>query len=217
MMTSLRNMVAGAVMVLVIPALAFSVTLESTFTGFAQHDGAAPGDYTGATTYTAFMTLDTQQDNPWYPWDQLTYEYTAKLVAPISSFTVNPPFENIDFGVATVEIWEDNTTAADYGNQATFTDGTKVLSGVVQNMIGSRFQSFGLPFDVTGVLIFTGGSGIGNLDSQCATGVVLNDFIDFTFVTPPAGYQEQYRAQWKCPDTTGTEESTWGGVKSLYR
>ena len=219
-MKKLRNLVLGAVTVLAVPVLATAVTLESNFSGSAQHDGDAPGDYTNGTLYTAYLILDTTQENPWYPYDQTNKEYTAVITAPIDSY-FGGQFQTVTFSEQTVvSVYEDDIaggTAADFANTATFTDGTEILSGDANTMIGTRFDSFGLPYEVSGTIVFTGGAGIGNLDAQCAGGILMNDFINFQIGSFPPGFQEDYDAQWKCPDTTGNENSTWGSVKSQYR
>jgi hypothetical protein len=209
----------GAIALLAVPLVASAVVLEGHFSGSAQHDGAAPGDYTGATQYDAYLTLNSNQVNPWYPWNA-ALEYTAHLSAPIQSY-VGGVSQIVNFGVGTVEIFADDLggggTAADFANQSTFTDGTMILSGSVQNMAGQRLDVFGLPWGITGVIVFTGGPDLALVDAQCSGGLVMNDFIDFQIATPPAGYDEQYDAKWECPDTVGTDDETWGRIKALYQ
>ena len=214
-MQKLKSLALG-VGLLLVPTLAMAVTLASNFSGHADNGSGVGGTYVPATSYDAYLVLNTTNDNPWYPFDALK-EYTAVLETTVSSFVVIGNLEVINFAVATVNVYEDTTTPADYGNVATFTDGANILSGQAQNMIGDRVSIFGLPFAVTGVIGFDGGSGLGNLDPQCGTGLVMNDFIDFTFATNPPGYEEAYDAEWKCPDLTSIDESTWGNVKGLYR
>jgi hypothetical protein len=204
----------GAVALLAMPVSGSAATLQGSFSGHADHDGAAPGVYTGATTYTAYMTLDTTQQDPWYPWNPAK-EYTAVLTAPVATYTPGM-FQTVTWGVGTVDVYEDDPDA-DYANRATFTDGTLILTGSAQNMAGQRFDFFGTPWSITGVVVFTAGSGLGNLDAQCAGGLVMNDFIDFQIVAPPATYDENYDALWNCPEPTGAEESSWGRVKSGYQ
>ena len=186
------------------------------FSGHADNGSGTGGSWAGGDTYTAYLTLDTTQDNPWYPWDS-NKEYTAVLSTTISSYTnFGGAQEVVDFGVASVDIYEDDVTAANYGNLSTFTDGTNILSGEAQNMIGDRVIIFGLPLAVTGVVVFDSGSGLGNL-IDCTTGLVMNDFIDFTFASNPTGFEEGYDAEWKCCPTTSVDASNWGSVKALYR
>jgi hypothetical protein len=208
----------GVVALLVVPLAASAVVLEGSFSGAAKHNGA-PGIYTVGHTYTAYMTLDTTQINPWYPWNAAR-EYTAVLTATIQSY-IGGMAQIVTWNPGTVSIYEDNPggggTAANTANVATYTDGTLVLSGAVQNMVGQRINVFGLPWGITGVVVFSGGAGLASLDSQCSGGLVMNDFINFQIGTAPTGYKEFYDALWNCPDNTGTEDETWGRVKALYR
>jgi hypothetical protein len=222
-MRNLKALGVGAVLALAIPALASAVTYTGSFSGAADHDGSAPGVYAAGTNYTARMTLDAAQQDPWYPWNPAK-EYTVVLDVVVDTYTVIPnglgPGIDIwiaDFEPASVDIYEDDTTPADYANPGTFTDGTLVLSGQANNMIATRADIFGLPYDVTGVVVFTGGAGFGNLLGCAPSGLSMNDFIDFQIATPPAGYEENYDAEWKCLETTSVDQSTWGNIKGLYR
>ena len=124
-------------------------------------------------------------------------------------------------GVATLSIYEDASNNANFANAATFTDGTLVLSGTISNMAGSRLNLFGIPWGVTGDVALTGGAGLGNVDAQCDGNMVLNDFINFQIPFggwPDAqSYEEGYDSKLDCPETTSTDDSTWGTVKALYR
>jgi hypothetical protein len=227
-----KALAVGVGMAMLLPALASAVVLEGHFSGHATHAGPAPGVYANNLAYDAYAILDDVQVNPWYPWDQVNYEYTVWIDAVILNYTGLPyPWvpgvngtETADFNVAAVHIYEDAGTPADYANPATFKDGTEILTGVVQNMIGEHVvfwvggSLIDLPWTITGVVVMTGGTGIANLDSQCAGGLVMNDFVNFAIGTQPPGYQESYDIEWKCPEvSTGVEETTWGRMKGLYR
>jgi hypothetical protein len=209
----------GALALLVVPLAASAVVLEGSFSGAAKHNGPSPGVYTVGQTYTAYQILNTTQFNPWYPWNAAR-QYTAVLTAQIQSY-VGGMAQVVTWHPGTVVIYEDNPggggTAANYASTATFTDGTLILSGAVQNMVGQRLNVFGLPWGITGVMVFTGGSGLGSVNSQCTGGLVMNDFINFQIGVPPTGYKEFYDGKWECPDVTSTEVQTWGRVKGLYR
>ena len=214
-MQKLKSLAIG-VGLLMVPALAFSANLTGHFSGHADNGSGTGGFYVAGTSYDAYLTLNALQDLPWYPWNP-AQEYTAVLSTTVSSFVVLGNLEVVDFEVASVDVYEDNTTPADFANLGTFTDGTYLLSGVANNMIGNRVSIFGLPFDVTGVVVFNGGAGFGNLNPCVSDGLIMNDFIDFTFAANPDGFEEAYDAEWKveCPDSV--EHSTWGSVKGLYR
>ena len=92
-------------------------------------------------------------------------------------------------------------------------------------MIGTRINITGLPWSVSGEITLLGGAGFNNLIGCAAVGqsLSMNDFIAWQLPngTPlpgiPTGYKEEYDAEWKCLDTTDLDQSTWGGVKGLYR
>ena len=214
-MQKLKSLAIG-VGLLLVPTFAMADILAANFSGHADNGTGTGGFYAAGSSYDAFLGLNTTQENPWYPFDG-TKEYTAVLSTTVSSFVVLGNQEVVDFAIADVNVYEDDTTPADYANQGTFTDGTNILSGAAQNMIGNRISIFGLPFDVTGIIVFDGGDGLGNLDPCISTGLIMNDFIQFAIVSNPPGYEEAYDAEWKYECPFGIEEGTWGNLKSLYR
>jgi hypothetical protein len=212
-MQKLKSLAIGVGLIMV-PALAMADVLEGHFSGHADNGTGVGGSYSAGSTYDVYLVLDAVQTNPWYPWNAAE-EYTAVLNTTVSSFVALGGTEVINFAIGAVNVYEDHQTAADYGDLGSFTDGTLILSGEAQNMIGERQQIFGLPFNVTGVVVFDGGDGFGNL--ECTAGLLMNDFIDFQFATNPAGFEEAYDAEWKCEVEISVGESTWGNVKGLYR
>lgn len=222
-MRKLKALGVGVVMALAVPTLALAVTYTGSFHGAADHDGAGPGVYSSGTNYTVRMILDETQQDPWYPWNAAK-EYTAVMTVVVDTYSVFPnaggpgiDWVLVDFNQATVDVYEDDVTAADYAVPGTFVDGAHILTGAANNMQASRLTIAGLPYDVTGVVVFTGGTGFGNLLGCAPAGLTMNDFIDISIQTPPAGYEEVYDAEWKCTETTSVDNSTWGGIKSLYR
>jgi hypothetical protein len=215
-MQMLKSLALG-VGLLAVPALALGqITYDAQFSGHADNGSGSGGSYVAGSSYVAYMTLNETQDVTWYPWDD-TQEYTVVLSTTVTSFNVFGNLEVIDFGPATVNIYEDDTTPADYGNLGTFTDGTLLLSGAAQNMIGERVQVFGLPFGVTGVVVLNAGAGLGNVVACALDGLSMNDFIDFEFSVNPPGFEEAYDADWKRECEIAVESESWGGVKGLYR
>jgi hypothetical protein len=222
-MMKLKALGIGAVMAFAIPALALAVTYTGSFSGYADHDGPGPGVYASGTNYTARMTLDTAQQDPWYPWNAAK-EYTAVLSVVVDTYSVFPDVGGpgidwvvVDFMVASVDVYEDDVTPADYAVPGSFTDGAHILSGQANNMIGEWITVFGNPMAISGDVVFTGGSGFANLLGCAPGGLAMNDYVDFTFATPPTGYEEAYDAEWKCLESVSVDNSTWGNIKSLYR
>ncbi len=224
-MKRLKTLGIGAVMALAIPALASAtvVNYASNFSGYADHTGSAPGVYSIGTSYSARLILDAVNENPWYPF-AAGMEYTAVMSTGVTLYQVvadaaGPGIDwvSVDFSTASVDIYEDAGTAADFANPGTFTDGTHILSGLGVNMHAEGLTIYGMPLGVTGVVVFNGGSGYGSLLGCGGSGLSMNDFIDITFLTPPTGYEEAYDAEWKCESTVSVDDSTWGSIKSLYR
>jgi hypothetical protein len=211
------SLVIGAAMIVAIPALAAAAPLHAHFSGYADHNGPAPGSYVAGNDYTAYATLDAVQPDPWYAF-LAGQEYTVVITTTVTAAYENPAMIlNVEFADAVVEIYEDNTTPADYANPGTFTDGVLVLSGIASNMAGQRPNFSGFNWDVTGSVSFDGGAGLGGL--LCEGPIGMNDFIAFQQppINPPNGYREAYNVDWFCEGTTSVEQSTWGRMKGLYR
>jgi hypothetical protein len=215
MMKAIETLALGVGMAISVPALALAQV--ANFDGWADHDGAAPGQYAPGVTYEAYTTLlppGPGDDPSWYPFNADFFEYTLVIQGTVSSFT--PGFVTLaGFSSVTFTVYEDDATAADYANKATLTDGAAILSGEISDMLAMHVtgQSF---YTVSGQAHMTGGSGLGQL--SCTT-LLLNDFIQFTGpppINPPAGYEEGYDPQWTCTPVP-VEETNWGRVKSLYR
>ncbi len=207
---------------LAIPALASAATFQANLSGYSTHPTSAAGVFAPNESFTARVVLDTTQDDPWYPFDPAK-EYTAVLTAEVLSYLGG--FNQAVFfkPAGSVSIYEDSTPDANFANSATFTDGTLILVGQVNNHGGSRVNVGGLPWAFTGDIVLNGGSGLGNL-LACESGLSLNDFAAWQLPNGqplpgiPAGYKEAYDAEWKCLDEeVSVEQSTWGNVKGMYR
>jgi hypothetical protein len=212
------------VLALAIPAAALADSLQASLSGYSAHPTSAAGVFAANEPLTARVVLDTTQDDPWYPFDPAK-EYTAVLNAVVLSY-LGGFNQAVSFKPnGSVAIYEDSTPDADFANAATFTDGTLLLTGQVNNMIGTRININGLPWSVSGEITLLGGAGFGNLIGCAAEGLSLsmNDFIAWQQPNGaplpgiPAGYKEAYDAEWKCLDLVDVDQSTWGGVKGLYR
>jgi hypothetical protein len=212
----LSSLVVGAAVALALPALALATPLHGHFSGYANHSGGVPGSYTVGETYVVYATLDNVQPDPWYAWNP-TKQYTAAISTTVTAAFEVPPILNVTFATASVGIYEDSSTPANYANPGTFTDGTLLLSGSISGMAGQRVNFPGFNWDVIGSVTFNGGAGFGGLLCDLPMGV--NDFIAFQSppVFPPAGYEEAYNIDWFCEASTSVDASSWGRMKSLYR
>lgn len=213
----LSTLVVGAAVALALPALALATPLHGHFSGYGDHSGGVPGSYTVGETYVAYSTLDNVQPDPWYNWNPAK-QYTAVFSTSVTAaFEAPPMILNITFATASVQIYEDSTTPANYANPGTFSDGTLLLTGTMTGMAGLRVNMPGFNWEVHGNVSFTGGAGLGGL--LCDLPMGMNDFIAFQSppVFPPAGYQEAYGIDWFCEASTSVDETSWGRMKSLYR
>jgi hypothetical protein len=222
--------VAVGVVALMLPASVRATCDQSQehqgdFSGHSQHN-SAPGTFVVGEALSAYQVLNTTQIQPWYPWNQASYQYTLYIHGTCNSY-VNIPLggsflRQVSFTSVTFAIYQDNGTAANFANPATFLDGALILSGVITGPgTGGGMYAEGIvdgfnpdALGITGTATVTGGSGMGQL---LCTSLVLNDFISWLPAISPPGYKEAYDSQWKCCLVTPVEPSTWGGVKSLYR
>jgi hypothetical protein len=209
------------VLALAIPALASAVTFQGHFSGYSTHPVSVPGVFAANEPLTARVILDTTQQDPWWPFVPAN-EYTAVLNAEVL-FYLGGFNQAVGFKPAgSVNIYEDTTPDANFANVGSFTDGTLILTGQVNNMIGTRININGLPWSISGEITMTGGAGYGDLIA-CSAGLIMNDFIAWQQPNGqplpgiPAGYKESYDVEWKCEDTVSVEPNTWGRVKGLYR
>jgi hypothetical protein len=213
----ISSLVVGAAVALALPALALATPLHGHFSGYANHSGGVPGSYTVGETYVAYATLDAVQPDPWYNFNPAK-QYTVVISTTVTAaFEAPPMILNVTFATASVQIYEDASTAANYANVGTFTDGTLLLSGTIAGMAGQRPNFPGFNWDVIGSVSFGAGAGLGGL--LCDLPMGMNDFIAFQSppIFPPSGYEEAYNVDWFCEESTSVDESTWGRMKGLYR
>jgi len=117
------------------------------------------------------------------------------------------------------EIWEDNGTPFDYGvdppNEnapATFRDGDFFLAGQFLSFEKYENATLGIG-SFQGNVEFTGGSHLVDLGfaSGWTFGGTTTNSLDM-----PEGYTETWDGMFYT-NTTGTESTSWGKIKSLYR
>ena len=140
--------------------------------------------------------------------NQYTLVITATLVSAAGIAQYYSP--------ANIEMWEDpigGGTPANYANPGTLTDGTLILSGVfdgnlTRNMFTPSLGNF------VGLVDFTGGTRLGDLGMP--QDWPLGGGISRSISGIPAGYDENWDGKIDLA-TVGVEDSTWDGVKGLYR
>jgi hypothetical protein len=118
------------------------------------------------------------------------------------------------------EVYQDPSNNADYANQGTFTDGTLILSGFLANFSVQQFQGPGgwsgtyqTDFEFTG----PAAGGLYDRVEQCY-GTTGGGWSDSAPSIPP-GYTVQVDGHMTVEHCrpTGTEQSSWGSVKDLFR
>jgi hypothetical protein len=219
------------VLLLTIPAISSADSRKAVLDGYSKHPTSPAGQFTNNEDFKAYVVLGAEDvDEPWwYPFDWPAKEYTAVLDGEVL-FALDDSDGAFNQSVSfkpngSCHIYEDTTPDADYANTATFTDGTNILIGQVNNMQGTRLDLNGHPWSITGEITLIGGTGLANLLGCAASGLSLslNDYAAWQLPNGqplpgiPAGYKERYGAEWKCLEPTSVEGSSWGGVKALYR
>lgn len=162
--------------------------------------------------------------------DPNTVEYTFVFDGLVSLGTVvtgGVIFET-DYAGGAFRIYADSVGNYDFGVNppngtapSTFEDGELILEGFLQNF-HVVLSDFGLPPGATGSFTadweFTGGSLYDRVVG--CYGPMLGNWTDDTdVVTLPAGYTSHTDGKFDLEDCrpTGTEDSSWGSVKRLFR
>ena len=150
------------------------------------------------------------------PLDFANYEYTLvitnlSLVSGDGSI-VNPQ----SYSNGTLVIYEDNTTAADYANPATFSDGTAFLIGTINTLNRTMYTpSLG---SASGTVDWNGGSNLDDIAPVDQLGWPFLSGISSRVDNVEAGYDEEWDG--KCEPLEPIVDVTpmsWGSVKALLR
>ncbi len=177
------------------------------FFGYAQVP-AAPG---GGLIVRSVLTNNGVVPTP-IVLDFTTKQYTLVITGTFASAAGIAQ----QYSGGTLSIYEDaigGGTAANYASPATFTDGTLILTGVVdgnltRNTFTPTLGNFIAKID------FTGGTRLGSLstpqDWPCGGG------WSRSVSGIPAGYQENWDGKIDLA-VVGVESKSWEGVKALYR
>ena len=164
--------------------------------------------------------------------DFATSRYTSRVTGmTVWAFALDRglSLKEYTFNGGVIEIYEDaiaGGSAADYANEASFTDGTMILAAAVDpgwemlldNPIGFGFSGAGI-----GTCVLNGGSELPNLQligfpmggwTFAGTGIAEPSF----FVSVPAGYDLVFGIKIIFPfDPTPNEDANWGDVKGMFR
>lgn len=198
-------MLSAVALVLALPALA---TAQQLF----DFDGQAliPGSVGGTLDMLSVVRDPAPATTP-LPLDFANFEYT--LV--ITGLTLVAAGSPQDYAGGTITIYEDNATTADYGNPATFTDGTAILVGTFDALYRTMFTS--TLGSAQGTVDWTGGTMVGEFAPA--------DRLDWPFVTGISrrasdvepGYDEAWDGKVEpFEPVVATPSSSWGEVKTRY-
>jgi len=157
-----------------------------------------------------YGVLTEYADTP-LPLDYDNFEYTVV----ITGLTLDTDGAQQLYSGGAIAIYEDAGTAADYNNQATFVDGTAILSGVLQNLTRSiTFPLSGMG-NANGTVDWTGGSQIAEIAPSDQIG--WNFVTGISGLTVEPGYDEQWDGKVE-PQTpiVASEVQSMAAVKALY-
>ncbi len=225
--TMIRTALAAMVLVAAVPVLG---QVEFTFEGFSK---STLGQDTVGSSYTVLGIANPPVSAPTpLPMDFASNQYTIRVVnMALTAFTFTPglSMKEYVFNGAVIEIYEDaiaGGTAANYANEATFTDGVMLLQAAVDpnwdmlldNPIGFGFSGAGI-----GTCVLNGGSELAYLLGLefpmggwtfAGTGIAEPSF----FVSVPAGFDLVFGIKIIFPfDPTGNDDASWGDLKTMFR
>ncbi len=212
-----------------VPALG---QVEFTFEGYAKF-APGPGQVGAVMTVYGIANPPVSTPTP-IPVDFSTNQYTVAVTGMVvDSYIFNGAALTKDyaFHAGTLRIYADaiaGGTAGNYAAPATFTDGTMLLQAAVDDGwtldLNDPFGFGQYSGAGIGTCDMNGGSELGTLS---AMDYPLNDWTFagtgvaepwFPFFTVPAGYHYLFGVKVIFPyDPTPNEDSSWGGVKSLFR
>ncbi len=176
---------------------------------FFDFDGQATGYAAVGDVVTMVAVVgDPGVDTP-LPLDFADFQYTIVVesldVDLISGNTTG-------FVTGTIALYEDDGTPADYADASTFTDGTALLTGVVESLVLEQFTA--TLGSGSGVVDWTGGSRISDFQPS--------DRENWAFVvnTSPAtesGYAQRWDGKVEPQEpVVDTATRSWSGVKIQY-
>ena len=200
---NLMHSLSLALVLLLSPALAQAQQ-------FFDFDGQATG-YTqvGDTIDMYSIVLDPPSVDTPLPLDFANFQYTIVVTGlQVDLISGN----DTGFIGGTIALYEDDTTPADYADPSSFTDGTALLSGELENLVVQMFTA-----DLgsgSGVVSWTGGSNINDLRPQ--------DRLNWAFlINVSAATEAGYDARWDGKvepqePVVDNDVRSWGAVKTEF-
>lgn len=146
------------------------------------------------------------------PLDFDNFEYTIV----ITGLTFDSDGFTETYSGGTIAIYEDAATAADYGNQATFTDGTAILVGTVTTLQRTIFFVSSGVGSANGNVDWTGGSRIDEIHPSDRLGWFYGGGISGGSTVEP-GYDENWDHKVEPQDPiVSNEQTSFGLMKSGF-
>ena len=150
------------------------------------------------------------------PLDFANYEYTLVITDLGLVSGDGTPVAPQTYANGTLVIYEDNTTAADYANPATFTDGTAILVGNLGALTRTMFTA--TLGTATGWVDWTGGTRLDDIAPDDQLGWPFLTGISARAENVEDGYDEEWDG--KCEpteDIVGLDPVSWGSLKAMLR
>ena len=197
------------VLVLALAALPLSAAAVQVFDFTGQ--AVLPSGVGGSLTMHSVVNDPFPLDTP-VPLDFANYQYTLVITGLTLMTAGNPQLYAGGF----LTIYEDAGTVADYGNLATFTDGTPILVGGITTL---QKVMFGLSLgSLNGYLDWIGGTRLNDIAPQDQSNWAVNSGTNNRSSLLLPGFDEVWTGKVEPPyDIVGPESSTWGGVKALFK
>ncbi len=205
----MRTWLKATITVLVLASLPMAANAQQLFDFNGQ--AILPAGVGG--TLTMFSEVfDASPATTPLPLDFANYQYTLViegLMLDVDGFTQQ-------YSGGTLTLYQDASTAADFANMATFTDGEAILVGTFVNLSRTVFPS-GVG-SVAGTVDWTGGTRLDDIAPEDQPGWSFlsgtNNGADQTL----PGFDEQWDGKVEPRDLiVGDEASSFGSVKALFR
>jgi len=144
--------------------------------------------------------------------DFANYEYTLVVTDLVLDTDSSPQI----YSNGTLVIFEDNTTAADYTNPATFSDGTAILSGTITTLNRTMFTA--TLGSAAGLVNWTGGTRLDDIAPVDQLGWPFLTGISRHDGNVEAGYDEQWDGKVEPEEPiVDVTPMSWGSVKAMLR
>lgn len=149
------------------------------------------------------------------PLDFANYEYTL-VVSNLELISGDGMVVPQSYANGTITIYEDNGTAADYANPATFVDGTAILIGTVTQLNRTMFTA--TLGSASGNVNWNGGTRLDDIAPVDQLGWPFLSGISARASAVEPGYDEQWDGKVEPIDPiVDVTPMSWGSVKALLR